>query len=72
MGFYGMSSIICQFIVVYIVNPNNIKPDDKGLYPDDVIDRLPDVFIFLSLYFLFIGLLGCVFINEPENSFDDK
>lgn len=63
MGIYGFSSLISNYILLFSMNPNNMKaiedPNTKDFYfPKEIAERLPSALRTLSYYFLVIMILG--------------
>lgn len=75
MGVYGISSLISNYILLYLMNPDNVKavknPSTGDYYfPEEIADRLPESLRVLSYYFLGVMILGnfLQFEYQPEES----
>lgn len=60
---FGISSAFLTFIIKAFVNPNNIKPDIYGYYPEEVYNRVPDYFIFAIYCFGSLAVLSFILIR---------
>ena len=63
MGVYGFSSLISNYILLFSMNPDNIKaiqnPETEDYYfPKEIAERLPSALRTLSYYFLGVMILG--------------
>ena len=56
MGF-GMGAFFFNFVVVAIVNPQNVK-QINNLFPKEIGDRVPAAFLYLAILYSVIGLIG--------------
>ena len=75
MGVYGISSLISNYILLYMMNPDNMmalkKNNDEYYFPDEIANRLPEALRVLSYYFLGVMILGNFFQYEyKEEKFD--
>ena len=72
MGVYGLSSLISNFILLALMNPNNTKAlqnsENEYYFPDEIASRLPNAIRTLSYYFLGVMVLGNLlqFEFKPE------
>ena len=68
MGVYGMASLISNYIMLYIMNPDNKKAlkDENGEYyfEKDIADRLPNALRVLSFYLLGTMIIGNIMIFQ--------
>lgn len=68
MGFYGLAALISNYIILMMINPENISPakDSDGDYhfPQEIADKLPSAMKYLSFYFLGISILSNLFQFE--------
>lgn len=68
-GALGSSSIIISFMVLSILNPNNISPtvySDYQYYPDSITSQIPLSFRVISLYFAILSLAALFMKNKKE------
>ena len=75
MGIYGLSSLISNFMLLGLMNPDNIaaiKDEAKNefYFPDEIASRLPGALRILSYYFLGVMILGnfLQFEFKPESN----
>lgn len=67
LGGCGISASILTVIAdFFIINPDKIPTDDRGLYPDEIANRLINYLYFLCLYFVVLGILASVFTYKYE------
>jgi len=74
MGVYGFSSLISNYILLMLINPDNVAAtkdpnSDDYSFPPEIADRLPSALRYLSFYFLGVMILGSIFLfeyKEPE------
>lgn len=60
MGF-GLGALIFNFILVYVVNPDNIGKDPVNkIFPKEIGENLPMALRILSAVYFAIGLLGVI------------
>jgi hypothetical protein len=53
------------------VNPNNLKPDINGIFPEEVYSKVPDMLKILSLCWLILSLISLILFQpyvEPVSS----
>lgn len=67
MGGFGLSSVILNYIIGYMVNPNNINPGNKNFYPEEVYKNIPSYMLYASIFFGGLLLIGVIFTFEKEN-----
>lgn len=68
MGF-GMGALVFNFILVAIVNPDNLK-QENSLFPREVGDRLPEALRYLALIYAGIGALGITLSVKANDKVD--
>jgi hypothetical protein len=56
--------------LVALVNPDNVKQDDKHLFPEEIGNNLPYAFQILALVYAAIGIIGSILTSpiEKDNS----
>ena len=69
MGMYGLASLISNYIMLLLVNPDNVAPmkrpgTEDFFLPDEVSQRFPISLRYLSFYFLGMMTMGCLLIFE--------
>lgn len=57
MGFYGLAALISNYILLLLVNPDNIKAEKNPItneyhFPYEIAERFPTAIRYLSFYFL--------------------
>jgi len=53
--------------VLYLINPDNLPKDpDSGLFPDSVLDRLPNSFRILALYLFAVSMIGAFLMKSKK------
>ena len=81
VGGFGGGSLVFNFIITAIINPDNIGPAasgvDEGYFTDpDLLSRVPGLLLILSGIYLGLGLLACLLITQPPedwlSSFKDE
>ncbi|KAK7090715.1 L-lactate transporter-like isoform X2 [Littorina saxatilis] len=70
-GFGGGAFIFDQIQTAYI-NPNNLSPDltingDKFFTQDDILDKVPMMFIILGGTYAVMQLIGCLLLTNPPD-----
>ena len=70
VGGFGGGSLVFNYIITAIINPDNISPaasgNDEGYFTDpDLLDRVPRLLIILASIYLGLGLLACLLITQP-------
>ena len=77
MGIYGIAALISNYILLLMMNPDNIQAekDANGEYrfPDEISERLPSTLRSLSYYFLGIMIVGNLLqfeFKEPNEETD--
>jgi len=81
VGGFGGGSLVFNYIITAIINPDNISPAssgvDEGYFTDpDLLSRVPGLLLILSGIYLGLGLLACLLITQPPedwlSSFKDE
>ncbi|KZS10578.1 Uncharacterized protein APZ42_024877 [Daphnia magna] len=63
---YGMGAFVFNLIQIAYVNPENIPADSTGYFADEnVLMRVPGLFVFLGCIYLAIQLFAVIFIRNP-------
>lgn len=57
---FGLGSLLFNFILLHLINPNNEKQDEKHLFPREVADNVPSALRYISLIYFVIGTIGCL------------
>ena len=70
VGGFGGGSLVFNFIITAIINPDNISPaatgKDKGYFTDsDLLGRVPSLLMSLASIYLGLGLLACLLVTQP-------
>ena len=77
MGFvvsgFGGGALVFNYIQTAIINPNNISPDssgsDDGYFTDpELLGRVPNLLLILAGIYLGLGLLACLLVTQPPDS----
>lgn len=64
---YGFSSVIIQTMVLYLINPDSLPKDkETGLFPDEVLDRLPESLKIVAVYLFVICLIGAFLMKSKK------
>jgi MFS family permease len=64
---FGLGSAIFNYIIVYLVNPDDVSVDPiTKRYPPSVANNVPFALKILSATYLIVGLLGAIFIMPPK------
>ena len=68
---YGFSGVIYNFLSTALINPTNIPIDQERGFLDepDVLDRIPESFIYLGIIALVILLFGFTGLNVPDDKY---
>lgn len=66
----GFGPFLFGLIAAAYVNPNNEPTNDAGLFPpdSDIVQRVPSMFVLLSVCYATAGLLGSFLLSEPSES----
>lgn len=78
MGVYGFSSLISNYIMLEIMNPENVPPlnnDGEYYFPEEIAERLPNALRILSFYLLGTLIVGNVLqfeYKEEENEGENE
>ena len=70
VGGFGGGSLVFNYIITAIINPENISPavsgPDEGYFTDpDLLARVPGLLLILSGIYLGLGLVACLLITQP-------
>ena len=70
VGGFGGGSLVFNYIITAIINPDNISPAasgvDEGYFTDpELLSRVPGLLLILSGIYLGLGLLACLLITQP-------
>ena len=70
VGGFGGGSLVFNYIITAIINPNNISPatsgKDEGYFTDsDLLGRVPSLLMSLASIYLGLGLLACLLVTQP-------
>ena len=73
VGGFGGGSLVFNFIITAIINPDNIGPAasgvDEGYFTDpDLLSRVPGLLLILASIYLGLGLLACLLITQPPET----
>ena len=64
---FGLGSVIFNYIIVAIANPNNEAVDPiTNKFPKSVADNLPFALKILAATYFGAGFMACVFIRPPK------
>lgn len=63
---YGFSSVIVQSLILYLINPDNLEKDEHGIFPDQVLDRLPNTFRICALYIFCCCMIGAILMKSKK------
>lgn len=67
MSGFGFGSVIFNYIIVELVNPDNVKVDKAtGFFPQEVANNIPFAFQVLAGCYLGLGVLGSAFIKPAS------
>ena len=66
----GFGPFLFGLIAAAYVNPDNEPTDDAGLFPPNsaIVQRVPSMFVLLSLCYATAGLFGSFLLSEPTES----
>lgn len=62
---YALAPILSSFIALYIVNPNDEKPNDSGVFPKEVANNVPKFMQIFGVGALILGMIGVIMIRPP-------
>ena len=70
VGGFGGGSLVFNYIITAIINPENISPavsgPAEGYFTDpDLLARVPGLLLILSGIYLGLGLVACLLITQP-------
>ena len=73
VGGFGGGALVFNYIQTAILNPNNVSPansgPDEGYFTDeDLLGRVPNLLLILAGIYLGLGLLACLLITQPPDS----
>ncbi len=76
VGGYGCGALIFTHVQTAYLNPNNISPDEKNgtedyFTQDEILSRVPSLFVMLGIVYLIIELIGCAMIFTPPQYPDE-
>jgi hypothetical protein len=57
---FGLGSLVFNFILLDLINPENKKQDEKHLFPIEVAQKVPMALRYISLVYFGIGTVGCL------------
>ena len=73
VGGFGAGSLVFNYIITAIINPDNISPAasgvDEGYFTDtDLLSRVPSLLVSLASIYLGLGLLACLLVTQPPET----
>ena len=67
MSGFGFGSVIFNYIILELVNPDNVKVDpETHHFPKEIADHLPYTLRILALCYFGAGILGALFIKPSK------
>jgi len=66
----GFGPFLFGLVAAAYVNPNNEPTNDVGLFPPEsaIVQRVPSMFVLLSVCYATAGLLGSFLLSEPPDA----
>ena len=73
VGGFGGGALVFNYIQTAILNPNNVSPassgPDEGYFTDEeLLGKVPNLLLILAAIYLGLGLLACLLITQPPDS----
>ena len=70
---FGLGALVFDPIQTVYINPHNRESDGDGYFThDDVVDRVPTVFLILGGIYVVLQVVGCLLIANPPEHADDS
>ena len=64
---YGLGALIFDQVQSHYINPHNLKPTDGYFTDDDLLDRVPFVFLILGGSYTVMQFIGSMLITNPPH-----
>ena len=66
---FGLGSLLFNFILLHLINPNNEWQDEKHLFPREVAQNVPMALRYISFVYFGIGTVGCLLMIPKCTTF---
>ncbi|CAL2030982.1 unnamed protein product [Caenorhabditis brenneri] len=68
IGGYGCGAFILSPLQTTFINPLDYRVNDQGFFTqEDLLERVPYVFIVMAIFFTVFQSIGLIFIGQPES-----
>ena len=76
MGVYGLAALVSNYILLLIINPNNVKAEKNPntgeyFFPDEIANHFPTALRYLSYYFLGCMIVGALLVFEFKEPIEE-
>ena len=69
---FGLGALIFDPIQTVFINPDNLSSDGNGYFlDDDLLDRVPEIFLILGGIYAVLQIVGSLMIVDPPEETDD-
>ncbi|KAJ1349179.1 hypothetical protein KIN20_004650 [Parelaphostrongylus tenuis] len=66
VGGYGCGAFILSPLQTAFINPHNYRVNSAGFFvQEDLLEKVPQVFIVMAVLFVLLQLVGLLFVGEP-------
>lgn len=67
VGGFGLGAFVFNQVQTAFLNPNNDSPGEDGYFiNDEILDRVPYVFLLLGGVYTVLVLIGCALVTKPK------
>ena len=68
----GFGALIFDQLQTQYINPHNVKPTDGYFTHEDLLDRVPIIFLILGTTYAILQVLGALLLSNPPQDLDFK
>uniref|UniRef100_A0A1W7RA76 Major Facilitator-like protein 5 n=1 Tax=Hadrurus spadix TaxID=141984 RepID=A0A1W7RA76_9SCOR len=72
VGGYGLGALVFNQVQTSFLNPENVVPTNGYFDSEDILARLPDLFLLLGGTYFAVQLIGIILLYSPEDKWGES